>query len=66
MGWYRRRQALRLIAAIVGCLAFGGLVLCSVMGLMKLLAVDVVYVVIVWVILWIVVKIRCRGAGGAV
>ena len=60
VGWYRNRKPLWLIAAIVGCLAFGGLALCSVMGPMKLLAVDMVYVVIVGMVLWGVGKIRCK------
>ena len=60
VGWCRRRNPLWLIAAIVGCLVFGGMAPCSVMGPMKLLALDVVYVVIVWVILWIVGKVRCK------
>lgn len=59
-------KPLWLIAAIVGCFVFGGMALCSVMGPMKLLAVDMVYVAIVGVILWIVSKVGCRGAGGAV
>lgn len=66
VGWYRNRKPLWLIAALVGCLAFGGLALCSVMGPMKLLALDMVYVVIVGVVLWGVSKVECRGAGGAV
>lgn len=66
VGWYRRRKTVWLIAVFVGCLVFGGMALCSVMGPMKLLALDLVYVAIVKVILWIVGKIRCRGAGGAV
>jgi hypothetical protein len=37
---------------------FSALALWSVMGPMKLLAVDVVYVLIVWVILWIVGKVQ--------
>lgn len=57
VGWFRRRQALRLIASIVGCLMFGALALWSVMGPMKLLAMDMVYVVIVGVILWGVSKV---------
>lgn len=60
VGWYRHSKPLWLIAAIVGCLVFGGMALCSVMGPMKLLAVDMAYVVIVWVILWIVGRIRCK------
>lgn len=58
VGWYRNRKPLWLIAAIVGCLAFGGWALCSVMGPMKLLALDMVYVVIVGVILWGVSTVR--------
>ena len=60
VGYYRYRKPLWLIAAIVGCLAFGGLALWSVMGPMKLFALDLVYVVIVWVILWGVSKLRCK------
>lgn len=58
VGWYRHRKPLWLIAAIVGCLAFCGMALWSVMGPMKLLSVDVVYVAIVGVVLWIVSKVR--------
>lgn len=60
VGWYRRRQPLWLIAAIVGFLVFGGMALCSVMGPMKLLAVDMVYVAIVGMVLWLVGKVRCK------
>ena len=60
VGWYRRRQPTWLIAAIVGCLVFGGMALCSVMGPMKLLAVDMVYVVIASVVMWVVSKVRCK------
>ena len=60
VGWFRRRQALWLIAAIAGCLVFGALALCSVIGPMKLLAVDMVYVAIVGVVLWGVSKVRCK------
>lgn len=60
VGWYRHRKPLWLIAAIVGCLAFGGLALCSVMGPMKLLALDVVYVVITCVGSCIISKVRCK------
>ena len=66
VGWCRRRQPMWLVAAILGCLVSGGMALCSVMGPMKLLALDLVYVVIVGMVLWMVSKIRCRGAGGAV
>ena len=61
VGWLRRRQVLWLIATIAGCLAFGGLALWSVMGPMKLLALDLVYVAIVGVVLWMVSKVGCRG-----
>ena len=61
VGWYRHRKQVWLIAALVGCLVFGGMALWSIMGPMKLLAVDMVYVVILWVILWIVSKVRGRG-----
>lgn len=60
VGWFRRRQALWLIAAIVGCLAYGGLALWSVIGPMKLLALDVVYVVITCVGSCIISKVRCK------
>lgn len=60
VGWYRNREPLWLIAAIVGCLAFGGLALCSVMGPMKLLALDVVYVVITCVGSCVISKVRCK------
>lgn len=59
-GWYRHRKPLWLIAAIVGCLVLGGLALWSVMGPMKLLAVDMVYVVIASVSVWGVSRIRCK------
>lgn len=61
VGWYRHRKPLWLIAALVGCMVFSALALWSVMGPMKLLALDLVYVVIVGVVLWIVSKVRCRG-----
>ena len=60
VGWYRHRKPLWLIVIILGCLVFGGMALCSVMGPMKLLALDMAYVVIVGVVLWIVGKIRCK------
>ena len=60
VGWYRNRKPQWLIAAIVGCLVFGGMALCSVIGPMKLLALDLVYVVIVGMVLWIVGKVRCK------
>lgn len=60
VGWYRHRKPLWLIAAIVGCLVFGVMALCSVMGPMKLLAVDMVYVVIASVSEWGVRKVRCK------
>lgn len=60
VGWHRHRKPLWLIAAIVGCLVFGGMALCSVMGPMKLLAVDMVYVVIASVSVWDVSRIRCK------
>lgn len=60
VGWFRQRKPLWLIVAIVGCLVFGGLVLCSVMGPMKLLALDLVYVAIVGMVLWGVSKVRCK------
>lgn len=58
VGWYRHRKPLWLNAAIVGCLVFGGMALCSVMGPIKLLALDMVYVVIVGMVLWMVSKVR--------
>lgn len=58
VGYYRRKQSLRLIAVITGCLVFGGMALWSVMGPMKLLAVDLVYVLIVWMVMWSVSKVR--------
>ena len=64
VGWYRHRKPLWLIAAIVGCFMFGVLALFSVMGPMKLLAVDMGYVVITSVVMWGVSKVRGRGAGG--
>ena len=60
VGWYRNRKPLWLIAAIVGCLVFGGLALWSVMGPMKLLALDLVYVVITCVGSCIISKVRCK------
>ena len=60
VGWYRHRKPLWLIVAIVGSLVFGGMALWSIMGPMKLLALDVVYVLIVGVVLWIVSKVRCK------
>lgn len=60
VGWYRHEKPLWLIASIVGCLVFGGLALWSVMGPMKLLAVDMVYVVIASVSVWGVSRIRCK------
>jgi predicted deacetylase len=60
VGYYRRKQPLWLVAAITGCLVFGGLALWQLMGPMKLLAVDLVYVATVWVILWIISKLRCK------
>ena len=57
VGWFRQRKPLWLIAAIVGCLVFGGMAMWSVMGPMKLLAVDMVYVAIVGMILWGVSKV---------
>lgn len=60
VGWFRQRKPLWLIVAIVGCLVFGGLALCSVMGPMKLLALDLVYVAIVGMLLWGVSKVRCK------
>ena len=60
VGWYRRRQPLWLIATIVFGLVFGGMALCSVMGPMKLLALDLVYVVIASVSVWGVSRIRCK------
>lgn len=60
VGWFRHKKPLWLIAAIVGCLVLGGLALWSVMGPMKLLAVDMVYVVIASVSVWGVSRIRCK------
>lgn len=60
VGWYSHRKPLWLIVAILGCLSFGGMALWSVMGPMKLLALDMVYVAIVGVVLWIVGRIRCK------
>ena len=60
VGWYRHRKPLWLIAALVGCLVFGGLALWQVIGPMKLLAMDLVYVAIVGVVLWMVSKVRCK------
>ncbi len=60
VGWFRRRQALWLIATITGSLVFGGLALWSVMGPMKLLTVDMVYVAIASVSVWGVSRIRCK------
>ena len=61
VGWYRHRKQVWLIAALVGCLVFGGMALCSVMGPIKLLALDMGYVVIVGRILWGVSKVGCKG-----
>lgn len=60
IGWYRRRKPMWMVVAIAGCLLFGGLALWSVMGPMKLLAIDLVYVVIVGVVLWMVSKVRYK------
>ena len=60
VGWFRRRQALCLIAAIVGCSVFCVLALWQVIGPMKLLALDVLYVVLVGLVLWMVSKVRCK------
>lgn len=60
VGWYRHRKPLWLIAAIVGCLVFDGLALWSVLGPMKLLALDLVYVVITCVGSCVISKVRCK------
>lgn len=60
VGWCRRRQPMWLIAAITGCLIFGGLALWSVIGPIKLLALDGLYVIVASVGLWLVSKVRCK------
>lgn len=60
VGWFRQRKPLWLITAIVGCLVFGGLALWSVMGPMKLFALDLVYVAITCVGSCIISKVRCK------
>lgn len=58
VGYSGRKQPLWLVAAIAGALVFGGLALCSVVGPMKLLALDGLYVIVACVGLWIVSRVK--------
>ena len=48
IGWYRKRKLLYLVAAICGSVLLGALALLQMVGPIKLLVLDVVYVLVVW------------------
>lgn len=52
IGWYRKRKLLYLVAAVCGSVLFGALALLYMLGPLKLLALDVVYVLVIWIGLW--------------
>ncbi len=52
IGWYRKRKLLYLVAAICGSVLFSALALLQLVGPIKLLALDVVYVSVIWIGLW--------------
>ena len=58
VGWCRQRKWLSLVLALFGSLLFAGLALFQMVGPIKLLALDMVYVLIVGLALWIVSKQR--------
>ena len=60
VGWFRQRKPVWFSCCVVGCMVFGGMALWQLMGPMKLLAVDVVYVVIACVGSCIISKVRCK------
>jgi peptidoglycan/xylan/chitin deacetylase (PgdA/CDA1 family) len=54
IGWYRKRKLLYLVAAVCGSVLFGALVLLHMLGPLKLLALDVLCVLILWGSMWLV------------
>lgn len=60
IGWYRRRNPMWMIVAIAGCLLFGGLALLQMVGPIKLLALDMVFVLLAWIGLWGISQMVCK------
>lgn len=60
IGWYRKRKLLYLVAAVCGSVLFGALALLYMLGPLKLLALDVVYVLVIWIGLLGINKMACK------
>lgn len=60
ISWYRKRKPLYLVVAIFGCVVFGALALLQMVGPIKLLALDMVFVLLAWIGLWGISQMVCR------
>lgn len=60
VGWFRQRKWLSLVFALFGSVLFAGLALSQMVGPIKLLALDGLYVIVASVGLWIVSRVRCK------
>lgn len=60
IGWYRKRKLLYLVAAVCGSVLFGALALLYMLGPLKLLALEVVYVLVIWIGLLGINKMACK------
>lgn len=52
IGWFRKRKWMYLLFAFSGSLLFGILALLQMLGPIRLLALDMLYVLIIWMVLW--------------
>jgi hypothetical protein len=60
IGWSRKRKPLYIVVAIAGGVLFGTLALLQMLGPIKLLVLDVVYVLVVWIGLFGINKITYK------
>lgn len=60
IGWYRKRKLLYLVAAVCGSVLFGALALLYMLGPLKLLVLEVVYVLVIWIGLLGINKMACK------
>lgn len=60
VGWCRRRKPLSLVFALFGSVLFAGLALSQMVGPIKLLALDGLYVIVASVGSCVISKVRCK------
>ena len=58
VGWFRQRKPLSLVLALFGSVLFAGLALSQMVGPIKLLALDGLYVIVASVGLWILNRVK--------